>query len=471
MKDPEPWTEKKALSATFPQTERPPVLPRLPILICLAGLLFLPHAAIQAQDPGSLDSPVASDRLPASPPVPLPYAARQMDLVKQLAEADGGELWGKSLAGPLLLVDPSTRFAVANQAGPTGRFQQQGTVWAALLPEETLMANYSLELDGIRWTMVRWDALPLSQYDRARLLMHESFHRLQHERDFPRSSPTNAHLDSREGRTWLRMEMRALQCAMRESGQAQERAVRDALQFRAYRQWKCGPTAAAEEMALEANEGLAEYTGFRLCGLPMEQINPEIAAVLQAKENETHYARSFAYATGPALYRLLDRWEPDWRNASRARTVAAQRLTECLELATPLTVDQIQTLGQRYDLEEVILSEQWREQQRQARRDSLEKLFLDGPVLEIETSSQFQYTFNPNQVSPLTNTATVYQPFQGSDTWGTLEAPDGALLDFSAPMTLRVPYTDDPTWRLKLNEGYRVRPAGDRRWIIQKIGP
>ena len=52
-----------------------------------------------------------------SSPIDLELAKTYFAEARQLAERDGGRLWGKSLAGLLLFVEPRTRFVVANQAG------------------------------------------------------------------------------------------------------------------------------------------------------------------------------------------------------------------------------------------------------------------------------------------------------------------------------------------------------------------
>ena len=82
--------------------------------------------------------------------------------------------------------------------------------------------------------------------------MHESFHRIQKQIGFPLTGPSNAHLDSVEGRYWLQLEWRALAKAL----PGDRQAVRDALAFRARRR-SLFADAPAQERELEMNEGLA----------------------------------------------------------------------------------------------------------------------------------------------------------------------------------------------------------------------
>src|SRR5437867_5533484 len=97
--------------------------------------------------------------------------------------------------------------------------------------------------------MVMWP-LPQDRYARARLMMHECFHRIQESMGLSGANPANSHLDSKDGRAWLRLEWRALTEALIRRGAARQRAVEDALIFRARRR-ALFPEAEAQEGALE----------------------------------------------------------------------------------------------------------------------------------------------------------------------------------------------------------------------------
>jgi hypothetical protein len=65
---------------------------------------------------------------PVAPAIPVETAARILAEAHLAAQEDGGRLWGRSLDGPLLLVDPETRFAVANQADSMGAQEVQAAL-------------------------------------------------------------------------------------------------------------------------------------------------------------------------------------------------------------------------------------------------------------------------------------------------------------------------------------------------------
>jgi len=97
---------------------------------------------------------------------------------RQLCEADGGRLWNVSLCGPILLVDPATHDAVASAPGSGATLRADGDVFVGRLPDSVGIANTALDWDGTRWIALRWP-LPDDAAARGRLLMHESWHRVQ----------------------------------------------------------------------------------------------------------------------------------------------------------------------------------------------------------------------------------------------------------------------------------------------------
>ena len=182
--------------------------------------------------------------------------------VSDLCGTRAANLWNVPLYGPILLVDPDSRAVVANQADGEGRLQQKGGAFVGTLPEDENIANTATKWAGTKWTMIMWP-LPEERRARLRLMTHELFHRIQDTIGLAASEGSNRHLNSQGGRTWLRLEWRALQRALQEQGTARREAIEDAIYFRRYRQ-SLFPGSAAEECALESNEGVAEYTGLKL---------------------------------------------------------------------------------------------------------------------------------------------------------------------------------------------------------------
>jgi hypothetical protein len=202
---------------------------------------------------------------------------------RALSQADGGRLWGKPLYGPMLFVDPSSRQIVANQEDGRQTLHGKDGGWVGTLPPQFRIANTAFLWEGVKWTMVVWP-LPDDRYTRGKLMMHELFYRIQDDLGLPPADTDNSHLAGRDGRIWLRLEWRALREALIRDGAERRQAVADALVFRAYRR-ALFPKAKDAERRMELHEGLAEYTGFRLSGLPSAVLPDRVAVQLAQGED------------------------------------------------------------------------------------------------------------------------------------------------------------------------------------------
>ena len=200
---------------------------------------------------------------PAAAVVDTGGAADVFREAKTICVRDNGALWGRSLCGPILIVDPTDSAIVANQADAQGVLKPAGTVYTGTLPPSEILANTSVEWSGTMWSELLWP-LPEDMNHRHVMLAHEMFHRIQPDLGIVRSDGDNRHLDTLEGRYLLQLEWRALAAALTARGDtARNIAVADALLFRRERE-RLFPGSAAQEWALESNEGVAEYTGVRL---------------------------------------------------------------------------------------------------------------------------------------------------------------------------------------------------------------
>jgi hypothetical protein len=196
----------------------------------------------------------------AAPPPPIDSTVARRFLLEAAAvtAGDAGRLWGRSLAGPLLFVDPVTRTMLADSADVEGRLTPWGAFYTGQLPPSENAANTAFRWAGRTWAMIMWPPTADSLQRRV-LFAHELWHRIQGDLGLPSTAPDNAHLGTRDGRLWLRLEGRALRRAIDAPGAARTRAIGDALAFRRQRQARF-PGADSTERLLEMHEGLAEYT-------------------------------------------------------------------------------------------------------------------------------------------------------------------------------------------------------------------
>lgn len=414
-----------------------------------------------------------------SGPIPADLAARWFAQARELCRRDGGRLWGRDLYGSALLVDPATRTAVANRPDADGVLRPAGpdSVWAGTLPEGIGCANTATEWGGRTWTMLLWP-LPEDRYDRGRLLCHELFHQAQADLGLPMSNPENAHLDEATGRTWLRLEWRALAEALLRRGEDRAQAIRDALLFRSVRRHLL-PEAAEPERLLEMNEGLAEYTGLVLSGLPRWALPDRAASRLARDETGDRFQRSFAYASGPAYGLLLDDLAPGWRKSLRASDDLGNLLAAAVDFQTrPDLTGAAEPRLAAYDGDLVVREERERQERRDLRLAGYRQRLVDGPVLVLPAGSEVRYTFNPYGLESLPGEGQVFTTLEAQDEWGALHVQGGVALlvrnGSGGVDGFRVPAPADANtrplagdgWSLDLAEGWKPVPgprAGDLR--------
>ena len=145
------------------------------------------------------------------------------------------KLWSKNLYGPILLVDPGTRIVFANISDSAGQLKNNGKMFTGILPPEVNIANTSIRWNGTDWAMVILP-LPTIKEDRLNLLAHELFHRAQPSLGFKLYMPDNNHLDQKDGRIYLRLELEALKKAIQSvTDTGRKSHTMDALYFRSYR--------------------------------------------------------------------------------------------------------------------------------------------------------------------------------------------------------------------------------------------
>jgi hypothetical protein len=380
-------------------------------------------------------------------------------------------LWGVDLCGPTILVEPGSRAAVLNSPDTAGKFKPHQGLYYGTLPQDLGIANTAVRWDDSDWTMLMVP-LPQTFFTRIQLLAHESFHRVQRGLQLTRPDVSNRHLDSEEGRLWLRLELRALSAALRAEKPADRRHAADALLFRAMRRslWK---EAAEEEDALEIQEGLAEYTGAVVALQATGESLQRVARNVEVFEDRTSFVRSFAYATGPALGLLLDRFQPGWRKQIAARGSVSAVLRDAVpdpqaaaggDRPASLAVQR----ASRYGYPAVAGEEEARARKQRLTLEEYRRKLVDGPVLLFPASAEMRRMFNPNNLVAFGELGTIYPTGRFTGPWGSLTVEDGSLVSpdnrsvrVSAPTDAAARPATGPGWTLELAPGWTIA-SGDR---------
>ena len=197
-----------------------------------------------------------------------------------LCERDGGRLWGVSICMPMVVGDARTQTFATSQPPPDA-------------PRSTLIGllNGPIQWGDTMWAALTWDTIAnWPPRTRGEAFVHESFHIVQPPLVLNGPAGANEHLDSVDGRYWLRLEWRALRRRARLPGHCAGSAEGRALYITAMAPPICWSEADAIARALELLAG--------------------------AEEGES-FARTFTYTSGPAYGLLLDAASPGWTRTVR----------------------------------------------------------------------------------------------------------------------------------------------------------
>jgi hypothetical protein len=404
-----------------------------------------------------------------NPAIDAAEAAGYFQEAAEMFAADDGALWGVNLQGPIMFVDPATRQVVTNWPDAEGQLTRQGTVHTGSIPAGLPIADTSVDWAGVTWAMVIWPPAE-EDFDRKAVLAHESWHRIQETLGFPSTGADNEHLDSLDGRIWLQLEWRALAAGLQFQGAAHRVAMQDALLFRAHRR-ALFPSAAANERRMEMHEGLAEYSGIKLASGDLEIAKAHVARTLRQRPKDLEtFGPAFPYLIGPAYGLLLDETRPGWRKEVAPGDDLGEMLAESIGFSTSRdTRTSAIARADRYDGQRLIAAENRRETERLARQARFQRMFMEGPVVEVPLL-RMRMTFDQSTITPFGEFGTVYGTIRLTDVWGELSATQGCLVGKSwdrAVIALAesdivksgdAPPTEGPGWALKLEDGWEIVP-------------
>jgi hypothetical protein len=327
-------------------------------------------------------------------------------------------------------------------------------------PRQVGLVSAPIQWGGVTWGAYAWDFLAnATPQARNEILLHELFHGVQPQLGLAVSNPQSEHLDTTDGRYWLRLEWRALARALRGSGQARNDAVGDAVAFRRARQ-ALFPGAEDNERASEIGEGLAAYSGTVLATPDPDGARARTIELLANGEAGESFVRTFAYMSGPGYGLLLDASSPGWTRRIRGTDDLAALVTNALTVQPAADA----AAAARYGGPELVASERQRDQQRQARLADLRRPFVDDPVLVIRGGGSG--TFDSRAAVVLPGTGTVYfNEFRFTGAPGSLEARSGVLVETDG-RARRVPAPVRQADRTFSGDGWTFTVAPG--WIVRE---
>ncbi|MEY8760559.1 hypothetical protein [Chryseobacterium tongliaoense] len=391
------------------------------------------------------------------------------------ATKQGFKLWNKDLYGGILLVNPGNRQLYSNEPDIKNSLKLQKDIYVGTLPDSINIANTSIRWNDKTWAMIM---LPLSKnrYDRINLLAHELFHTVQTFLGFPQKNKESNHLEQKDGRIYLRLELEALKKAiLSETQKEQEKHLTNAFIFRKYRN-AVFPGSNDIENQLELNEGLAEYTGFIISNRNKEQTKQHFINSVNTFIKNPTYVRSFAYNTTPMYGYLLSRKDKYWNQKISAESNLTDFFIENLSIKIPTDLKaSVEKILKTYNGELIIQEEQSREEKIKIKIAEYKSKFIEQPHFEIGFE-KMNISFDPRNILPIEDKGTVYPNMRVTDNWGILEVNNGALMfpdwskmSISIPTKINDQLIEGNGWSLQLNKNYAVvRDEKNNNYILIK---
>lgn len=396
--------------------------------------------------------------------------------LETLCNLDNGQLWGVNLYGPTMFVFPENRIVIANEPDNDGKLVQKDGVYVGILPENMNIANTSTDWNGKKWTMVNWGAISENdKYSRDKLLIHESWHRMESEIGITSTMTQNSYLDQLQGSVLLKLEFMALSRVLTAESDKKIPYLRDALTIRAYRQ---SLFPENNENLFELHEGMPEYTGYKLCGIDKSLLPKVVAKQMDLSVDKEGLANSFPYLSGPAygvlFDELTDDWIPEVKKGETLPEIGSHILSEKLPTDTALLHQKVTEIIQRYDAEPFIKNETRKfEQQKQLVKD-YEKKFLNGDVLIIRNNN-VQMSFNPQEKLIPVGNGVVYKTMRISGDWGIAGVSNGIFrsddwqyFTLPAPTSGKTGKINEPDYSLMLNDGWEVVEVKPGKYVLVK---
>lgn len=384
--------------------------------------------------------------------------------IKKASEKNTG-LWNKGLYGPTILIDPRTRELFANEPDTAGILKLNGNIYSGVLPGNINIANTAINWNGKRWAMIMFP-LPQNKQNRINLLAHESFHRIQPSLGFTLSNVENNHLDQKDGRVYLRLELEALKKAIKSSSEKElQQHLTNALTFRKYRHSLYSKSDSTENI-LELNEGIAEFTGVIVSGRNKAQTTTFFLNGIDGFFRNPTFVRSFAYHTTPIYFYLLYNKNKTFKKVT-AKTDLTPYLIKAFNVNIPTDLKtKVENISDNYN--GAVISKQEKEREEKTRQLIAEyrSKFIDQPHFEIKFE-KMNVSFDPRNIIPVEDNGTVYPNIRVTDLWGILTVENGALMSsnwdkisISNPTRKEDNKIFGDGWILELTDGYTIDKDG-----------
>ena len=391
-------------------------------------------------------------------------------------------LWGKDLYGPMLLADPQTRKVFANMPDKEGVLKRSGSVYEGILPTHVNISDREIYWNGRIWAMLTLP-LHLNKKERIDLAAHELFHSNYHLFKTIPPDFANYHLIEKEGRIYMRLELAALNKALKSKSEKELLYhLTNALIFRKYRHLLY-PNSAFSENMLELGEGVAQYTVLIISGRNKNQMKRYLLKHNNYCSRSSIFVRTFAYYTFPSYGFLLYDKDKKWSKKISDKIDFTEYIIKTFNIKLPTYLKgTIEKMSNEYGGKKIIRQETKRDNLMIDATENIKRTFMEEPHFEIYFE-KMDFDRDMEGIFPFVNIGIFYHKIRITDLWGILTVEKGALICPNwIKVAITMPLRTDGNlitgngWTLELEDGYSIEKddisgniflAGDDKNIIQ----
>lgn len=365
------------------------------------------------------------------------------------AKKENSELWNISFDMPVIIATDS--FIVTNRKIES--FTKYKNIFYGQTDEIRPGGHCHKSWRGKEWAFFTFpDVLFENKKELRKLFFHEGFHRNQTFLKLTGRWTQCKHLTKKEARSLLKLEYNALLLALQKNDFKEH--LTDALTFRAYRYFLF-PNAFNLETEIEIFEGLAHYTGLKLSGYSVKDINDKL------KKASVGSAQTFAYHTGAIYGFILDKAKKDWKSEITKNDNFLYFTQRMFEIKLPENIDShIKNVRNKYEWDKIKQEEKIIAKSNKKREKEYESVFFKKPVLTIQRKDCTGYVYECTSIYPF-KSGKICNKMTVSGDWGKLLSDRGIFI--GDEIRLPAPFQIDNNkvvgvgWTLYLSENWEVK--------------
>ena len=386
---------------------------------------------------------------------------------QRMCAADGGELWGENLWGPVLLVRDSDKLTFTNDSALLPVSQKMDSLYCGILDSNIVVAGSAIRFKSSEVVVV--PMFELSDSAMVEVFVHELFHRFQNQHyNMSEVVYDNAHVDTKMGRTLVLCELLELSKALNCDVLGRKPHVERALAFRKWR-WALFPDKITDECRFEFQEGLALYTQYRLCLRDSLKVAQQLCQEVERLLSSPNLSRQYGYNMG-AMYACLNDVEPSWRHEA-SPSINLSEIAGKLYGIDFSKMEDTMALKQSDSYLRVMQGVDSHEIERQKVIDKVTESLRTKSVIYLRTDN-YQMGFNPACVMGLDESGNYFTVIELKGDFGTIYSEYGCLI--SNQVILILPSNNikkmskkSPEFSIELNKGWRLRRCEEGYEVVK----